>query len=96
MLPPALLSRAVDNKLAPPPPTPLGVTPISPHFPGNVPANVPVEVLAKWAETVAMMISNPASPETSAALTALGDHLSANHWTEAAHVWYESLPRSST
>lgn len=89
MLPPAPLSRVVDNKLAPPPLTPLGVTPTSPHFPTSVPTNVPVEVLAKWAETVAMMISNPASPETSAALTALGDHLSANQWIEAAHAWYD-------
>jgi len=88
MLPPAPLSRVVDNKLAPPPSTPLGVTPTSPHFAANLPTNVPVEVLARWAETVAMMISNPASPETSAALTALGDHLSANQWIEAAHAWY--------
>ena len=91
MLPPAPLSRVVDNKLAPPPLTPLGVTPTSPHFPTSVPTNVPVEVLAKWAETVAMMISNSAPPETSAALTALGDHLSANQWIEAAHVWYGSI-----
>jgi len=88
MLPPAPLSRVVDNKLAPPPSTPLGVTPTSPHFAVNLPTNVPAEVLARWAETVAMMLSNPASPETPAALTALGDHLSANQWTEAAHTWY--------
>ena len=87
MLPPASLSQAVENMLAPPPPTPLGVTPISPNFPGNVPTNVPPEVLASWPETVAMMISDSASPET-AALTALGDHLIANKWIEAAHVWY--------
>jgi hypothetical protein len=89
MLPPPSLFRKADSKLAPPP-APVGVTPISPNFPGNVATNVPAEVLAKWAETVAMMISNSASPETSAALTALGDHLSANQWIEAAHVWYES------
>ena len=88
MLPPAPLSRAVDNKLALPLPPPSGVTPISPNFLGNVATNVPVEVLAKWSETVAMMISNSTSPETSSALTAIGDHLSANHWIEAAHVWY--------
>lgn len=92
MLPPPSLSRVVDNKLAPPPPIPIGVTPTSPHFTGNASANVPVEVLAKWAETVAMMISNPVSPETSAALTALGDHLSVNHWIEAAHAWYGPTP----
>lgn len=87
MLPPAPLTRAVDGKLAPPPP-PLGVTPVSPTFPAST--NIPVEVLAKWSETVAMMISNSTSPETSTALTAIGDHLSANQWTEAAHVWYAS------
>jgi len=64
---------------------------MSPNFPDNVATNVPAEVLAKWAETVAMMISNSASPETSAALTALGDHLSANQWIEAAHAWYGSI-----
>lgn len=89
MLPPASLSRTVD-KLVPPLPPPLGVTPISPNFPGNGPTNVPVEVLAKWSETVAMMISNSIPPETSTALTAIGDHLSANQWIEAAHVWYGS------
>ena len=87
MLPPSPLSRTVDNKLAPPP---LGVTPVSPNFPGTVPTDLPVEVLAKWSETVAMMISNSTSLETSAALTAIGDHLSANQWIEAAHVWYGS------
>lgn len=38
-----------------------------------------------------MMISSPLSSETSAALTALGDQLAANGWTEAAHSWYASL-----
>ena len=90
MLPLPSLLRTADNKLAPPP-APLGVTPTSPNFPSNVAMNVPAEVLAKWAETVAMMISNSVSPETSAALTALGDHLSANQWIEAAHVWYGSI-----
>jgi hypothetical protein len=94
MFPPATLSRAVDNKLGPPPPTPLGITPLSPNFPGNVAANIPAEVLAKWPETVAMMISNSTSPETSSALTTLGDHLGANQWIEAAHVWYGSTLRT--
>jgi COPII coat assembly protein SEC16 len=93
MLPPAPLSRAVDSKLAPAPPTSLGVTPITPSFPSNVPTNIPMEVLVKWSETVAMMISNSTSPETSTALTAIGDHLSANQWMEAAHVWYGSTSR---
>ncbi|KAF9652872.1 hypothetical protein BDM02DRAFT_3108502 [Thelephora ganbajun] len=95
MLPPASLSRAVDNRLAPPPPVSLGVTPMSPNFPGNVATNVPVEVLASWAETVAMMVFNSVSPETSAALTALGDHLSANQWVEAAHACYLLSPQTS-
>jgi hypothetical protein len=90
MLPPTALSRSVDSKLAPP--TPLGVTPKSPGFSSNVPTNVSVDVLAKWPETVAMMISNSTSPETSAALTAIGDQLGANHWIEAAHVWYGLTP----
>ena len=95
MLPPAPLSRAADKlaPLAPPPSTPLAFTPTSPHFAANLPTNVPVDVLARWAETVAMMISNPASPETPAAMTALGDHLSANQWIEAAHAWYGSTSR---
>ena len=88
MLPPATLTRPVDNKLAPPLSVPLGVTPVSPNFPGNAPTNIPVDVLAKWSETVAMIISGSPSPETSAALTAIGDQLSANQWIEAAHVWY--------
>jgi hypothetical protein len=93
MLPPAPLSRVVDNKLAPPPSTPLGVTPMSLNFPSNLPTNIPAEALAKWAETVSMMISHPVSLETSAALTALGDHLNANQWIEAAHAWYGSTSR---
>ena len=89
MLPPAPLSRPADNKLTHPPPTPLGTTPMSSSFPGNAPANIPAEVLAKWPETVAMMMHNLTSSETSSALSAIGDHLSANQWIEAAHIWYE-------
>lgn len=50
-------------------------------------ASVPLESLAKWAETAAMVISSPLTTETSAALTALGDQLLANDWVEAAHAW---------
>lgn len=64
-----------------------GPTPISPNFtvPGlsNV---IPPETLVKWAEIVAMMFSSTNS-ETSAALTAMGDQLLINQWTEAAHAW---------
>lgn len=95
MLPPAPLSRTADNKLTHPPPTPLGTTPMSSSFPGNAPTNIPVEVLAKWPETVAMMIHNSTSSETSSALSAIGDHLSANQWIEAAHICYLLSPQTS-
>lgn len=64
------------------------ITPMSPNFPAPaVAGNIPPDVLAKWQETVAMMISNPLSPDTSSALTALGDYLITNQWIEAAHAW---------
>ncbi|KAF5380963.1 hypothetical protein D9615_003970 [Tricholomella constricta] len=64
------------------------LTPRTPNFavlPAQA-ASIPAETLSKWAETVAMMLSNPLSPETSAALTAMGDHLAANQLFEAAHI----------
>jgi COPII coat assembly protein SEC16 len=51
-------------------------------------SSIKPETLSTWAETVAMIISSPLSPDNSAALTALGDQLLANHWVEAAHAWY--------
>jgi len=64
------------------------VTPITPNFAApSLPANIPVESLSKWAETAAMMFSSPLTPESSAALTALGDQLLSNQWIEAAHSW---------
>ena len=71
------------------PPVPnASISPLSPNFPGATPsAVIPADVLSKWAETAAMIISNPMTPEASAALTALGDQLQANGWFEAAHVW---------
>ncbi|KAL6309244.1 Sec23-binding domain of Sec16-domain-containing protein [Sparassis latifolia] len=65
------------------------VTPISPNFPGSAEImNLPVEVMSKWADTAAMIISNPMTAESSSTLTALGDQLAANQWFEAAHVCY--------
>jgi hypothetical protein len=65
-----------------------GPTPLSPNFPiSTVAANVSPESLSRWTETTAMMLSNPVTTESSNALTALGDCLAANQWTEAAHVW---------
>ncbi|OCH94992.1 hypothetical protein OBBRIDRAFT_788730 [Obba rivulosa] len=65
------------------------VTPVSPNFPSPAPAmEIPADVLAKWADTAAMMISNPMTAESVAALTALGDQLAANQWSEAAHACY--------
>lgn len=46
------------------------------------------ESLSKWTETVSMILSNPMTVDSSGALTALGDLLFSNQWTEAAHVWY--------
>lgn len=64
------------------------VTPISPNFPSvELTAKVPVESLLKWPETAAVMVNSPMAPDTSAALTALGDYLVSNGWIEAAHAW---------
>jgi hypothetical protein len=43
--------------------------------------------LSRWAETAAMILTNPMTAESSAALTTLGDYLASNQWTEAAHAW---------
>ncbi|KAI0079939.1 hypothetical protein K474DRAFT_1638790 [Panus rudis PR-1116 ss-1] len=94
-LPPKLLVNNVHT-LQPPPPATLSVTPLTPSFPqpqAGVP--IPEEVLSKWAETVAMLISSPLSTETSAALTALGDQLAANDWIDAAHACYLLSPLTS-
>lgn len=65
-----------------------GTTPLSPNFAApSVPSSIPQETLSKWTEIIAMMLSGATTPETSAALTALGDQLIGNQWTEAAHAW---------
>lgn len=64
------------------------ITPMSPNFPPPaITANIPVESLSKWPETAAVMVCSPMVPDTSAALTALGDYLISNRWVEAAHAW---------
>ncbi|KAG7092495.1 hypothetical protein E1B28_008846 [Marasmius oreades] len=71
-------------------------TPMTPNFVAPPPAaNIPPEALSKWAEMVAMMLSGNMSPETSSALTALGDQLSGNQWVEAGHVCYLLSPQTS-
>ncbi|KAF8628402.1 hypothetical protein AX15_003926 [Amanita polypyramis BW_CC] len=72
------------------------VTPRTPNFqPPAPPANIPSETLTKWAEIVAMMVSSTISPDTSSALTALGDQLLANQYIEAAHACYLLAPQTS-
>lgn len=66
-----------------------GVTPRTPGFPVaalNLPAP---DSLAKWRDTIAMMLpsSTPVTHDTFLTLTALGDQLSTYSWVEAAHVW---------
>ncbi|KAL0581708.1 hypothetical protein V5O48_000290 [Marasmius crinis-equi] len=71
-------------------------TPMTPNFAAPAPAaNIPQESLAKWAEMVAMVICGAMTPESSSALTALGDQLSGNGWVEAGHVCYLLSPQTS-
>lgn len=71
------------------------MAPVAPHLTPRTPnfsvipqgSSLPRQALTNWAETAAMMLSNPLTPENSAALTALGDQLAANQLVEAAHVW---------
>ncbi|KAJ3551642.1 hypothetical protein NP233_g13043 [Leucocoprinus birnbaumii] len=71
-------------------------TPRTPNF--ALPAagvKIPNESLSKWAETVAMLLVSPLTPDASAALTALGDQLMTNGWLEAAHVCFLLSPQTS-
>lgn len=64
------------------------ITPMSPHFPAaTAAAGIPTESLSKWPEAAASMIMSPMTPDTSSALTALGDYLISNGWVEGAHAW---------
>ncbi|KAL4265213.1 Protein transport protein sec16 [Pleurotus pulmonarius] len=76
--------------------TQLTPTPLTPNFSSPIPTTpIPSDTLASWPETIAMMLTNPLTPEISAALTALGDQLAANQWIEAAHVCYLLAPQTS-
>ncbi|GLB34938.1 putative involved in the initiation of assembly of the COPII coat required for the formation of transport vesicles from the endoplasmic reticulum (ER) and the selection of cargo molecules [Lyophyllum shimeji] len=94
LVPQNLLTR-VNGRLQPQ--LPPHLTPRTPNFAAMpVPtANLPLEILSKWAETAAMMLSSSMSQETSSALTALGDYLAANQLFEAAHVCYLLAPQTS-
>lgn len=60
----------------------------APHSPTSQERQpLPPSTLAKWQETVGMIVANRTAGD-SAALTSLGDALAANGWTDAAHVWY--------
>ncbi|KAI0665169.1 Sec23-binding domain of Sec16-domain-containing protein [Cubamyces menziesii] len=76
------------------PPPQLSITPMTPSFPVIQPLNIPQDVLANWAKTAAMILSNPMTPDCSAALTALGDQLCAHQWVEAAHACYLLSPQT--
>ncbi|KAI0831400.1 Sec23-binding domain of Sec16-domain-containing protein [Trametes gibbosa] len=91
--PSALIQHPQTLQILQPPQ--MSVTPITPSFPVVQPLNVPAEVLANWSKTAAMMLSNPLTPDSSSALTALGDQLSTHHWIEAAHVCYMLSPQTS-
>ncbi|KAG5638379.1 hypothetical protein H0H81_000390 [Sphagnurus paluster] len=80
------------------PPRASRLTPRTPSFAGGAPvpaSGIPPEALGNWAETVAMMLSNPLSQETSAAISALGDNLAASQMFEAAHICYILAPQTS-
>ncbi|KAI0703606.1 Sec23-binding domain of Sec16-domain-containing protein [Cytidiella melzeri] len=78
---------------------PLGfptATPLSAVFPQTIqPVVLPQDTLMKWPTTVAMVLGSSSTPESSATLTALGDHLAMNNWVEAAHVCYLLSPQTS-
>lgn len=100
LVPKSVLAR-VNGRLPIPAPTipapTIGQpTPRTPNF--TLPAagaKIPAESLSKWAETVAMLLVSPLTPDASATLTALGDQLLANGWLEAAHVCFLLSPQTS-
>lgn len=67
---------------------------LAPNVSSTSAASFP-ESLSKWTETVSMILSNPMTVDSSGALTALGDLLFSNQWTEAAHVCYLLSPQTS-
>ncbi|KAH8833595.1 Sec23-binding domain of Sec16-domain-containing protein [Flagelloscypha sp. PMI_526] len=93
LVPPNLLAR--QGQMIPKP-TVSHLTPMTPNFAAPIAtATIPDESLSKWNETLAMMYSTPLTPETSAAITALGDQLLSNGWVEAAHACYLLAPQTS-
>ncbi|THG99767.1 hypothetical protein EW026_g2634 [Hermanssonia centrifuga] len=95
LLPPKPLT-SLTHTLQVPTTTSAALTPMSPNFPKVIQMSpIPTEILSKWTETVAMMITSPLSMETSSALTTLGDQLAANKWVEAAHSCYLLSPQTS-
>ncbi|TBU65725.1 Sec23-binding domain of Sec16-domain-containing protein [Dichomitus squalens] len=92
--PSSLLQHGQTNTLQIPQPQ-LNITPMTPNFPTAVTLNISQEVLASWAKTAAMILSYPLTPESSQALTALGDQLVVHQWIEAAHACYLLSPQTS-
>ncbi|KAJ6596911.1 Sec23-binding domain of Sec16-domain-containing protein [Mycena vulgaris] len=93
LVPQNLLSRATGRLQLP---AASHMTPMTPNFAAPALANnIPAQSLAGWADTVAMMLSNPLTADTSAALTALGDQLLSHQWVEAAHACYLLSPQTS-
>ena len=87
LMPPKPLTSLAQLSAIPVPTA--AITPMTASFPPSFqPSICPADILAKWAETAAMIISSPLTSEASSALTALGDQLNANQWVEAAHAWY--------
>ena len=77
-----------SNSLAASAVTPIGVTPMTSNAfsQPTLPTNVSPEILAKWPDVAATIVSNRMPGDVNG-LTALGDTLAAHRWTEAAHVW---------
>ncbi|KAF8522284.1 Sec23-binding domain of Sec16-domain-containing protein [Hysterangium stoloniferum] len=95
LIPSTTIAANKEASLAPPVPG-LHATPISPNFPQPaLTASIPSEALEKWQETAAIMAFSQTAGD-SAALTALGDYLSANRWFDAAHACYLLSPRTSS
>ncbi|KAG8683021.1 Protein transport protein Sec16A, partial [Ceratobasidium sp. 394] len=93
LLPPKNLARTGADSLMPPTMPMMHATPISPNFPQPVlTSSVPTPALLQWQEIATTILSNQGD---SLALTALGDYLISNKWTEAAHVCYLLSPATS-
>lgn len=86
-IPPRALGPATPGLLPAAPVGNNGVAsaPLS-RVPSDAAAKLPEQTLAKWRETVGMIVANRTAGD-SGALTALGDALAANGWTDAAHIW---------